>query len=550
MKRIAVLLLALLPTLAYGQAGFKAAPADLALVPNDGLAVVHIKVADVWKNEAMKDIRSILEKAGSKALKMFNERYSPMPSTVERITAYALVPDLKNSDPTPQIVCIVTLSQPLDQKAFLKQFAEKSTEKKGKLGEYFVDEDEFMAVRFIGDKMFAFGTAEGIQHMVDTPLPKKAGPLTPAIELASGNRPIVLGVNTNFIPQDILDNVLAEIPEPLQPLFKAKSINLSFDFEAEGHLHAQVIYGDKQLADDAEKALAAAATFAKEQINNFRGMLEDKLFSDKPAKWGDFAESAAYLVGLGSLKHLDDIIDSKPIKRTGEVFALTVPLPPYFKTLVGSGAIAASALTPSLSKIQESAYRGKTQNNLKQIGLAMHNYHDVNNGLPAAAIVDKKGKPLLSWRVAVLPYIEQDNLYKQFKLDEPWDSEHNKKLIPMMPKTYAIPAKVKVKPGHTNYRVLVGNGAMFDPIQITGFANITDGLSNTWMVVESEESVEWTKPEDFDFDPAKALPKFGKFFRGGFNVLLGDGSVRYFKAVPKFAKEWITRSGGEVVGDE
>ncbi len=83
-------------------------------------------------------------------------------------------------------------------------------------------------------------------------------------------------------------------------------------------------------------------------------------------------------------------------------------------------------------------------NNLKYIGLAMHNYLDANSHFPPAASVDKAGKPLLSWRVMILPYIDQDQLYKQFHLDEPWDSEHNKKLIDKMPQIYASPLREKI----------------------------------------------------------------------------------------------------------
>ncbi len=87
--------------------------------------------------------------------------------------------------------------------------------------------------------------------------------------------------------------------------------------------------------------------------------------------------------------------------------------------------------------------------NLKQIAIAFHAFHDTTAGLPAD-ITDKAGKPLLSWRVAILPYIEQSELYNQFKLDEPWDSANNKKLIEKMPKLYA-PVRVKAKAGETFY---------------------------------------------------------------------------------------------------
>ena len=87
----------------------------------------------------------------------------------------------------------------------------------------------------------------------------------------------------------------------------------------------------------------------------------------------------------------------------------------------------------------DAARRAQSMNNLKQFALAMHNYHDTNGKFPAASSFDKDGKPLLSWRVHVLPYLEQAELYKQFHLDEPWDSEHNKKLIEKMPNVLASP---------------------------------------------------------------------------------------------------------------
>src|SRR5262249_30438145 len=152
---------------------------------------------------------------------------------------------------------------------------------------------------------------------------------------------------------------------------------------------------------------------------------------------------------------------------------------------------------------------------------------DANGKMPAAAICDKKGKPLLSWRVQILPYIEQDALYREFKLDEPWDSEHNKKLIAKMPRTYALPTPEQ-KPGETFYRVFVGRDAGFDLVQPLGFAAFTDGLSNTIMCVEAQDSVPWTKPEDLEYDAKKPLPKLGGHYEGGFNALIFDGSVRFF----------------------
>jgi prepilin-type processing-associated H-X9-DG protein len=157
----------------------------------------------------------------------------------------------------------------------------------------------------------------------------------------------------------------------------------------------------------------------------------------------------------------------------------------------------------------------------------------------------------LSWRVAILPFVEQQNLYQQFHLDEPWDSEHNKTLLAQMPKIYALPAAHKGGDDKTYYRVFVGKQAFFDLEQSKGkrIADITDGTSNTISIVEAAEAVPWTKPEGLPFDPEKPLPKLGKFYGGGCNAVFFDGSVHFLAATIEEAvlRALITPSGGEVV---
>ncbi len=169
-------------------------------------------------------------------------------------------------------------------------------------------------------------------------------------------------------------------------------------------------------------------------------------------------------------------------------------------------------------------------NHLKQIALAFHGYHDAMDHFPTD-IVDKDGKPLLSWRVALLPYLEQDDLYKCFKMDEPWDSPTNKKLIEKIPKIYA-PVRGKAKAGETFYQVFVGENTLFGPNKKPNIVSITDGTSNTGMVFEAGDPVIWTKPADLPFDEKKPLPKLGGMFDGEFHVAMCDGSVRLLKKNP------------------
>jgi uncharacterized protein (TIGR03067 family) len=198
---------------------------------------------------------------------------------------------------------------------------------------------------------------------------------------------------------------------------------------------------------------------------------------------------------------------------------------------------------------QEGALKTASANNLKIIGIAMHNYLDSNRGaFPPAAIYSKDGKALLSWRVAILPYLDQGNLYREFKLDEAWDSPHNKKLLDKMPKVYA-PVAGDAKEYSTFYRVLTGPGTIFEGTKGTRITSITDGTSNTILVVEAGEAVPWTKPEELPYDASKPLPKLGGMFKGGFNALFADAAVRFIRANadPQLLRLAITRSDGKVL---
>jgi uncharacterized protein (TIGR03067 family) len=198
---------------------------------------------------------------------------------------------------------------------------------------------------------------------------------------------------------------------------------------------------------------------------------------------------------------------------------------------------------------QEGALKLASANNLKIIGIAMHNYLDANRGsFPPAAIYSKDGKALLSWRVAILPYLEQGLLYKEFKLDEPWDSEHNKKLLDKMPKVYA-PVAGDAKENSTFYRVFTGPNTIFEGTKGTRITTITDGTSNTILVVEAGEAVPWTKPDELPYDASKPLPKLGGMFKGGFNALFADAAVRFIRANadPQLLRAAITRNDGKVL---
>jgi hypothetical protein len=182
----------------------------------------------------------------------------------------------------------------------------------------------------------------------------------------------------------------------------------------------------------------------------------------------------------------------------------------------------------------------------------MHNYDSVHGRLPPAAVCGSDGQPLLSWRVLILPYIEQQDLYDKFHLDEPWDSPHNLALLNQMPATYAPPGGKAwmVPPNYTVCKVFVGPGAAFEGREgLCLKSDFPDGSSNTFLVVEAGKPVPWTKPEDLTFDPGGPLPDLTGLFSDILRVGMADGGVRH---IPKGTSETtirsaITRNGGETL---
>jgi hypothetical protein len=215
-------------------------------------------------------------------------------------------------------------------------------------------------------------------------------------------------------------------------------------------------------------------------------------------------------------------------------------------------AIAIGLLLPAVQAAREAARRMQSSNNLKQMALAFHNYESTYRRMPPRYTADSDGKPLLSWRVHLLPYFGAQDLYQEFHLDEPWDSEHNKTLVEKIPDYFRDP-RSQAPAGYTTYVAPFGgkeDSATIWDLEEGRFQNVTDGLSNTllFMSVPDAAAVPWTKPDDLDLSKTD-LPKLVAEFSTTFEAALADGSVRTFS---KFVDQEIlnailTCAGGEVV---
>jgi hypothetical protein len=238
---------------------------------------------------------------------------------------------------------------------------------------------------------------------------------------------------------------------------------------------------------------------------------------------------------------------------------------------------------PTPDAAREEAARAKSVNNLKQFGLALHNFHSANDRLPPAVIAGPDGQPWHSWRVLLLPYLGEANLYNRYHFDEPWDGPNNRQLLDSMPGVFRDPIHGDDRGHFTHYAALVGAATAFPPAGAilrdaerpvrlpigrgsggsTGIRDMTDGTSNTLLVapVAPERKIPWTKPEDIavgaDFPglghPAGiAAPYRARRGPEGHHaapVLLADGSVRILLDTidPKVLAALLTRAGGEIV---
>ncbi len=221
---------------------------------------------------------------------------------------------------------------------------------------------------------------------------------------------------------------------------------------------------------------------------------------------------------------------------------------------------------PSLAVAPEAARRSHCTNNLKQIALAMHNYHDKYGCLPPACTVDKAGRPLHSWRVLLLPFLDWGALYQQIRLDEPYDSPHNRAVFddiesgvngpPSMPSVFWCPSD-KEGHGDTNYVMIVGPRTISNGSNSICLKDITDGTSNTIAVVETYGlGIRWYEPRDLRVEEITFKINDPEYFGiasrhpGGAQVGLADGSVRFLPDTvdPRAVEAMTTVNGGEDVG--
>ena len=188
----------------------------------------------------------------------------------------------------------------------------------------------------------------------------------------------------------------------------------------------------------------------------------------------------------------------------------------------------------------------KSRDNLHRVVAAIHGYMDEHNEFPKD-VTDATGRPILSWRVAILPYLDLEFLHAQFKLDEPWDGPNNRKLLAFMPGVFRAPVQPP-KATDTFVRAVVGPRAVFDPKAKVNIVDITDGSSNTLLLAEAGPAVPWTRPADIPFDPAGKPPAIAGPYTDAVHIATADSATYRMTTKPDYdqLRLFILRDDGEV----
>jgi hypothetical protein len=428
-------------------------------IPKGSVALAEVVPGDSWLFASVSGelwtapgLESIRKEMGPFAEKEFQDKIGFPIADLERVSLFPVTSfaEGKKSQRTVVLVLVQT-KRPFDQDVVGKALKELS-------------KNESMKVEFITDQTFLL-VPEALLPVYQGKKGKQkaSGVLERALTAAATSKGLVLALDVP--PEAVKDAEAAgkDFMPFLAPFLKTKSVFATFDITDRLRLSVSLGADDAGTAHEMKGAAAASVGFGTILL----------------AQMAQQPDMAPFIkLGQQALKDLKFDVQDKE-------FTVAYETDPAALVKMAQSAVG--------EQMRLAGEKAIDVNNLRQLALAWQNYADAHKTFPPQTI----GKGL-SWRVAILPHIGQDNLYKLFKLDEPWNSPHNLKLLPLMPKVFEL-SKRRAEPGRTFYQTFVGpNTINKTPTTALGPLQIPDGTTNTLILAEASRAVEWTKPEDIN----------------------------------------------------
>ncbi len=602
-----------------------ALPPDLALVPRDAFAFICVRVADLAENEGVNKLAKELAHffptnlPKDNLMELFGKQVEAAiglhPHSMERVTLVILEAEVDAAVAEP--LFIIHTKTPLDRQAMLQALSGKESQHGGRT--YYLSDEAKPAAYFASDRVVVLesaflnlppkksGTRAGrdMRQFLDRlPPPGAASPLDDALVVAQEKHALVAGLNPPPQVRQQWFKTLALPEASTKSLMEFQTATLVVDLFLRTevgdavHFDARLHFPDEKQAEQGRLALEQVRLDLIKQMQIVRLQLE---------KTAEFKPVAGIMNLMKQLVREADFA-----QRTAQIRTLqpgVVQIVAQFRMDVQEWIRVANEMNrEAMRTVRAAANRQQTLNNLKEIAIALHHYHDKHGRFPPAVVHSADGKPLYSWRVALLPFLQgQAKLHAEFKLDEPWDSDHNQKLLPRMPKVYlparglpsapfaAVTALTEVNwtqaaargvfsylpardrslpqlaamtalsqanwmytaargafvPDATNYLAVAGSGAAFDGKEGLRILDFRDGTSTTIVLVEAAQAVPWTKPVDYLFTPKGPLPKLGAVPQD-FCAAFADASTRVLSTtmLETQLRALMTRDGGEKIEPE
>ncbi len=488
----------------------------IELTPDDAMLFAHVRFGELWNSDLVKAFRAIdVPGLPKQAMSVIEQLLGFSLDDVHTFTLVMGRPE--NLQAEPDGYAVVVMNQDLKQLQKLKLVMQYGKVQTFQARTYYIAGSA--AMYFFNDRTLISGSQPSIERFLarlDKPVDRQKSRFTRAFKAVEESHHIVV---VGFPPAEMMARIAKEgLPkelELLKPILEAKAAFLTLRFEKGFQLHIDLDFPDDASAVAAEKAAQDA-------------LVELRKAWEQEKKKHPVPEEA--LVPLE--KAMDKMLDRITVKRKGTTL--------HADAVLELDPAALTAMIPSITKLsQQAANMLQNHTNMREIAIALHNYHADFKGFPLATYGN------FSWRLHLIPYLEGNQSLESLGLkpNEPWDSEHNLKVAKeRMPKILA-PAGRDAPPGMTYYRAFTGPGTIFategKPVTLTQITNF-DGTSNTILLVETDEPVFWTNPVDMPYDLKKPLPKMGGLYSNPvFIVCLADGKIAY---VPKDAKEDAIRA--------
>ncbi len=593
-----------------------------SLLTSDTVGFLHVRLADVWDSPHLAFYRKLLGSLGAEEIKAFDRRFAPGLSNIESLTI--VMPSLNIRMPMPDgrpvgqsMLWAITTKQPVDRVSLIQGLGLDARTKTHHGVDYLFEEAHWAGIMQLDPTTLVFGAEDSITRLIEqreaTPIAEST--LAKILAREGSKQAGLLAVNpATFATPEFLKG----LPESLHPLVQASSVWAALDLKQESHLSLTLEFASPDRLTAGKESVIVLRKMAHDLIDKgLKSLQDEEMRATKRPVMSPLDMNASFVptIGRAALKYLDANMKNLEFAAHENTLKASLNLSEFFPAHGDALAVLLFSGVAQFGGSYYTSYHGGANEEIpyyirdqfQRLSTALLAYHADKGNFPPVALYDKDGKALLSWRVLILPYMEQRpgdlpqegdgpftavkvqafnevkgggqppvqqtfaDLFKQFKLDEPWDSLHNKKLIERMPRPFRIEFTATNWRMHlewkTGAQVFSGATTLFPGRNGVSKGQVRDGIDSTIAVLfrdDAASAVPWTKPADIPFSADKPLPKLFQIPSAMQQVphindssrvtpslfaIMADGQIRRFPSDfdEKDFKGLITINGGEKV---